>query len=96
MELRPLGAIIARVVDDFVAHVETPFDKEAVVQQVLANREVELMRKGLDAHDRSEGLEAVFLRDVRRKVTARLRRDGCVAENTGGGVFRWHPPERMA
>lgn len=94
MEIRPLGAVIARVVDEYVGKSSGAFEKEAVVQRVLEDPEIQLIRKGLDDHDRSEGLEDVFLRDVRRKVGDRLRRDGCVAENTGGRAFRWHPPER--
>ena len=96
MEIRPLGTIIADIVDDYVSNAAGAFDKEAVVDRVLDHPEVRLMRNGLDVHDRSEGLEDVFVRDVRRKVTARLRRDGCVAENVGGRAFRWHPPEQRS
>lgn len=94
MEERPLNEIIAETVDDFVLHAEQAFDKEDVVRLVLDNPEIRLLRKGYDMHDRSEGLEGVFVRDVRRKVAQRLRRDGCVAQDIGGKEYRWYPPEK--
>lgn len=94
MEERPLNEIIAETVDDFVLHAEGGFDKEEIVERVLQHPEVQQMRKGYDMHDRSANLENVFLRDVRRKVTQRLRRDGCVAQDIGGKEYRWYPPER--
>lgn len=96
MQERPLNTLIAQIVDEYVQGSAHSFDKQEVVDRVLSHPEIRLMRRGYDAHDRSEGLEAVFLRDVARLVTARLRRDGCVAQRIGGGKYRWYRPEQTA
>jgi hypothetical protein len=95
MQERPLNVLIDETVDGFVAEARGSFDEEEVVDRVLAHPEVRLLRKGYDAHDRSEGLEAVFLRDVRRLVTDRLRSDGYVAEGSDLAI-RWHHPKDSA
>lgn len=88
MELHPLSVIIRRVIEGMEPDGAEKPDTDKIVEMVLANPEVELMRRGFDAHDRSEGLEDVFLRDVRRLVAGQL---GIEDPATGGAAANPDP-----
>jgi hypothetical protein len=42
--------------------------EERLVEKVLADPDISLLLKGIEAHDRSGDLDAVYERDIRRKV----------------------------
>ena len=68
MNQRPLDEIIREAVDRVLREGAGPLDEEAVAERVLQDPDIQILRHGYDMHDRSEGLEDVFVRDVRRKV----------------------------
>lgn len=76
MNQRPLDEIIRDAVDRLRGEHSGPLDEAAVADRVLEDPDIKLLRHGYDMHDRSEGLEDVFVRDVRRKVAEALAKPG--------------------
>jgi hypothetical protein len=73
MNEQPLDEMIRHAVGRAREQEQGPIDEDRVVEQVLQDPDVALLMKGVRAHDRSEGLEEVYQRDIRRKVAAHLR-----------------------
>lgn len=67
---QPLDEIIENIL------AETPpeevQDLDHAVQRVLQDRRIKILLEGYNMHDRSEGLESVIERDIRRKVQLAL------------------------
>lgn len=71
MNQRSLDEIIAGVIDR--AGEQGVTDEDAIMQQVLDDPDMAIILDGYRMHDRSEGLEDVIKRDIRRKIAALLR-----------------------
>ena len=72
MNEEPLDELIHRAVDRLREQEPGPADTDRVVEQVLQDPDLALLMKGVRDHDRSEGLEDVYRRDIRRKVASYL------------------------
>jgi hypothetical protein len=70
MNQRSLDEIIAGVIDR--AREAGVTDEESIMQQVLDDPDMRVLLDGYRMHDRSEGLEDVMKRDIRRKIEALL------------------------
>jgi hypothetical protein len=70
MNQRSLDEIIAGVIDRTREAGVT--DEESIMQQVLDDPDMRVLLDGYRMHDRSEGLEDVMKRDIRRKIEALL------------------------
>jgi hypothetical protein len=74
MNQEPLDEMIRQAVDRAHDEAGGQLDEDAVVERVLADPDVRLLLRGVEDHDRAEGLTDVYLRDIRRKVAEYLAR----------------------
>lgn len=69
----PLDETIAAAVNRICDESQEPLDEDAVAERVLQQEDIKILLDGYRMHDRSEGLEDVIIRDIRRKVGEALR-----------------------
>jgi hypothetical protein len=72
MNEEPLDKLIHNAVDRVRGQGTEPTDTDRVVDEILQDPDLALLMKGVREHDRSEGLEDVYRRDIRRKVASYL------------------------
>lgn len=75
MNERSLDEVVAQAIDRLI---ERGVAEEDIPEQVLQDPDLRILLDGYRMHDRSEGLEDVIIRDIRRKVDQLLqvRREG--------------------
>lgn len=72
MNQEPLDVMIRDAVDRVCARPGGLPGEHEVLEHVLAEPDIQQLLKGIDAHDRSEGLQDVYIRDIGRKVNEYL------------------------
>jgi hypothetical protein len=70
---RPLEEIVSEAVQRVRREEGAALDEEAVLERVLRDPDLTIILQGYEMHDRSEGLEDVMIRDIRRMVAQVLR-----------------------
>lgn len=75
MNQRPLEEIVREAVARVRREGGAALDEDGVLERVLRDADVRLILQGYDMHDRSEGLEDVMIRDIRRMVGKALGQD---------------------
>ena len=70
---RPLEEIVAEAVGR--ARRERSLSEEEIVGRVLEDPDIKILLEGYRLPDRSEGLEEVMIRDIRRKVHEDLNQE---------------------
>ena len=75
MNQRPLEEIVREAVARVRREGGAALDEDGVLDRVLRDPDVRIILEGYDRHDRSEGLEDVIVRDIRRMVGEAMGRD---------------------
>lgn len=75
MNQRPLDEMVADAVARATGEGGNSNDVDVVVERVLGDPDIRLLLDGYRMHDRSEGLEDVIIRDIRKKVGQALGAD---------------------
>ncbi|MBV9282818.1 MAG: hypothetical protein JOZ41_22305 [Chloroflexi bacterium] len=76
MNQEPLEEMVRRAVDRARTGSSGAASADQIMDQVLADPDLTLLLKGIEAHDRSGDLEDVYHRDIRRMIERYLREDG--------------------
>lgn len=78
MEGQSLDEMIQGIIERYIDSGGSPEDEGAAFDAVTQDSGIRILLEGYDMHDRSEGLESVIERDIRRKVAGALQayRDG--------------------
>jgi hypothetical protein len=78
MDGQSLDGMIQDIIERYIDSGGSPEDEGAAFDAVIQDPAIRILLDGYDLHDRSEGLESVIERDIRRKVGSTLQayRDG--------------------
>jgi hypothetical protein len=78
MDGQSLDEMIQGIIERYIDSGGSSEDEGAAFVAVVQDPAVRILLDGYDMHDRSEGLESVIERDIRRKVSGTLQayRDG--------------------
>jgi hypothetical protein len=78
MDGQSLDDMIQGIIERYIDSGGSPDDEGAAFDAVVQDPAMRILLDGYDMHDRSQGLESVIERDIRRKVGGTLQayRDG--------------------
>lgn len=73
MNQEPLDEMVRRAVDRALTSGRSRQSVDDLLPQVLADPDMSLYMRGVEAHDRAEGLEDVYMRDIRARIERYLQ-----------------------